>query len=84
MLGLRIVVDNPIATYKTVMRQGKSKVGKRWVRVRKFTGFCHLIKEGEPMLDKANRVCYMHPTDANRLRKYRSISNNQILSPFSF
>ncbi|HHP0484923.1 TPA: hypothetical protein ACRZ4F_001580 [Vibrio harveyi] len=59
----------PHASYTTVKRLGKSKVGKRWVRVRRFVGHSFTVAKGLPVMDKQNKALYLHPHDYEALRQ---------------
>ncbi len=67
--NVKVVKVGPHSSYTTVKRLGKSKVGKRWVKVRRFIGHSFTVAKGLPVLDKTKHVLYVHPHDYEILRQ---------------
>ncbi|WP_425636173.1 hypothetical protein [Vibrio owensii] len=69
LAGLKLIPVIPIKTYTTVKRLGKSKVGKRWVKVRRHTGYSDPVQKGKPLYDVNQRAVYLHQHDYDKVRR---------------
>lgn len=52
--GYKFIISPKLKTYFRYVAQSKSKVGKRNVRVRKFTGLVDLVSDGDLIVDDRN------------------------------
>ncbi len=67
--GFRVIVVQPDPVYLSRFRQTKSKVGKRWVKVRRFTGWEDRIEDGQTLVDEANRMLYMNEATRHEFKR---------------
>lgn len=73
--GFRVILVQPRKVYRTRIRQGKSKVGKRNVRVRKLVGLVELIESNKFLINENSRTIMCGPEVYERLKNEIKLEN---------
>lgn len=66
--GMKVCIVEPVKIFTTVFKQTKSKVGKRMIRVKKHTGWCELLKDGQVIEHKPSNTYNMNKFTFNKLK----------------
>ena len=73
--GFRVILVQPRKVYRTRIRQGKSKVGKRNVRVRKLVGLVELIENDKFLINENKQTIMCGPEVYERLKNEIKLEN---------
>lgn len=70
LLGdMKINVIQPVKTHGWVLRQTKSKVGKRRIRVKVFSGLVEVLKDNQIIEHRPSNSYHMNQATYDALRK---------------
>ncbi len=66
--GFKVIAVQPDPIYSSRFRQTKSKVGKRWIKVRRFIRWEDRIKDGQVIIDEAHRTLLTNEATKHELK----------------
>lgn len=75
----QIHIAHPHKTFKYVKLQSKSKVGRRYVKVKKFNGWQEVMNDGEVIYDKQRNIFMMNLN--TRYQVIKAIESDKRLNP---
>lgn len=67
--GTRVIVCDPFACYKTVLRFKRHRKKKQRTSVKTFSHWVEVVKDGDVIHDRINNVIYMNRVTFNMVQR---------------